>query len=109
MTNDVLTDDEKGADMIVVGDKSLRSRVMRYTRQGATIGITHETVRMLLADAEILLQLLDRAMQGLELIAIERHKVTLSEPVDWYEVSDTFVGIAKNTLAEIRKQLGNKP
>lgn len=44
-------------------------------------------------------------VDALNIIALQNHKVVLEHPVNWREVADTFVGIARNALAEYGAQI----
>ena len=35
---------------------------------------------------------------ALRIIALQAHEVVLDEPVDWRDVANTFVGVARNAL-----------
>ena len=35
---------------------------------------------------------------ALRIVALQAHDVTLTEPVDWREVANTFVGVARGVL-----------
>lgn len=39
-----------------------------------------------------------RYRKALELVAMRRHEVVLSEPVNWYEVADCMASIARKAL-----------
>ena len=42
-------------------------------------------------------------LEALELIALQKHPVILQDPVNWQDVANTFVGIARAALAKARE------
>lgn len=39
-----------------------------------------------------------RLRDALSIIALRSHKVVLAEPIDWRDVANTFVSVARNAL-----------
>jgi len=84
---------------------TLRKRVENYLQQGKTIPITAEMVEYLNNNSEQLLKLLDRAMQGLEYYASNKHWRELSPySLEKFEIIDEGE-VAQEILTELKQAL----